>query len=113
MSVLFFAFLFFAWVGFGVISAVYDQTTVGTSAWSVVASLDIWRESQVSLLWLDFTFPVPNGQWFSSLFGLLLWESSLWSDWGNMVRIPIFVAMTVGVVGSFIISLFGNRLSKG
>jgi hypothetical protein len=113
MMPLFFGFLFFCWWGIAVVSAVYDASTLDNSALAIVTSMDIWREQQVSLLFFSFTFPAPNLQWFSSVMGLLFWDSNLWGGWGNMVRIPMFMSLTFGVVATFLMSFFGNRLSKG
>lgn len=113
MMALFFGFLFFCWWGIAAVSAVYDASTIDSSALSIVTSMEIWREQQVSLLFFSFTFPAPNPDWFRSVMSLMLWDSSLWGGWGNMVRIPLLMSMTFGVVATFIMSLFGSRLSKG
>lgn len=113
MSVTFSAFLFFVWIGIAAVSAIYDASTISNSALATVTSFEVWREQQISLLFFSFSFPAPNLAFFGAIGSLLLWDSQLWGGWGQWIRVPLFLSLTFGVVTSLILTLFGNRLSKG
>lgn len=112
MGVVFLSFVFFIYVGVMILGGLFDAQGSDTGYLVTLTQFDIFRESQVDLLGFNFTFPVPNLDWFKAVGNAIIWNSSIFEGYANYFRVAFLSSLAFGIVASIIISLFGNRLSK-
>lgn len=112
MSVAFMGFSFMIWVlGIGLDSA-YSGVVLQSSSFNALVQFSIFREAQVDLLFLSFSFPVPNTAWFAAIGDVVTWNQGMFDGWANWIRVPILLSLSAAFVGPLIVMLFSAILSR-
>lgn len=111
MSNLFITFLFVTWGIGALIAGVYDAIdSPSTSNFSNLVQFNVLSERDIGFAGVTaFTISLPNPQWFGSILGLIVWDSSLWGGWANYIRILVPLAFSFGFIAPIIISLIPGR----
>jgi hypothetical protein len=104
-------FSFFVWALLFAIDSV-SASIADTACFNTLMSMDLIREAQQDLLFLTFTVPVPNGDWFGCAGNALTWNQWLFTGWANWIRFIAFGAVTVAFLGPVALNLFMSVLSK-
>lgn len=105
-------FMFTTWLLVMGLDTAYAGVNMPTTALNAMAQFSIFREAQLDLLFLSFTFPVPNTAWFSALGDLLTWNQGLFEGWANWIRLSGPQALSVAIIATLVIVLFSAILTR-
>lgn len=112
MSLAFMGFSFAIWTVLFALDSIGAQVTGNTDTFNALVQFSIFREAQVDLLFLSFTFPVPNTSWFSAVGDAVTWNQWLFTGWATWVRLIAYLPLTAAFVGPLIVTLFGAILTR-
>ncbi len=113
MSSTWVTFLFIIWGVGAMVSAIYDGvSSFDDSNFNAIMQFDIFREADINILITHIRFPIPNFEWFSSILGLIVWDSSLWSGWANYIRILVPLSFSAGLLVPLVVQLLFGRISR-